>query len=116
MIRIVGVNIPANIHVVIGLTRIFGVGKKKSISICNKLNIKNNKKISDLNNKKLNEIRNILSNLLIEGDLRREKAINIKRLIDLACYRGIRHKKHLPVRGQRTRTNAKTRKKIKKKR
>ncbi len=112
MIRISGVNILDNKSILYALTTIYGIGKSRSKYICNTVNINYFTKISDLNSDKLNLIRNEVSKFLIEGDLRRDIMLNIKRLVDLNCYRGLRHRKHLPVRGQRTRTNAKTCRKL----
>ena len=110
MARIAGVNIPINKHVVIGLTAIYGVGRSRALKICNGLNISPETKVKDLLEKLLDAIRQKIITYRIEGDLRREVSISIKRLMDLGCYRGIRHRRGLPVRGQRTRTNARTRK------
>ncbi|WMC19584.1 MAG: 30S ribosomal protein S13 [Enterobacteriaceae bacterium PC38] len=106
--RILGINIPENQHVLIALTKIFGIGKSRSKMICLSLNINQNIKIKYLKNKQIDFIREYISKFILEGDLRREIKLNIKRLIDINCYRGIRHKKNLPVRGQRTKTNART--------
>jgi len=108
MVRIAGINIPDKKHTVISLTYIFGVGKSTAKIICTKLNIEEKTKISDLSADKVDEIRNLLSQINIEGDLRREVSINIKRLMDLGCYRGLRHRRNLPLHGQRTKTNART--------
>ncbi len=110
MARIAGVNIPVNKHVVIGLTAIYGLGRSRAQKICAALGIPPETKVRDLLDTQLEAIRQQLLNYKIEGDLRREVAISIKRLMDLGCYRGIRHRRGLPVRGQRTRTNARTRK------
>jgi small subunit ribosomal protein S13 len=110
MARIAGVNIPVNKHVVIGLTAIYGLGRSRAQKICTALGIAPETKVRDLLDSQLEAIRQQLLNYKIEGDLRREVAISIKRLMDLGCYRGIRHRRGLPVRGQRTRTNARTRK------
>lgn len=110
MARIAGVNIPLNKHIVIGLTSIFGVGLTTSKKILEKANIDPTTKVRALTEDQLEAIRNELSNYKIEGDLRREISMNIKRLMDMGCYRGIRHRRSLPVRGQRTKTNARTRK------
>ncbi len=114
IIRICGVNIIDNKSILFALTSIYGIGKSRSKFICDKLNINYYVKIKDLDNSKIVEIRKIISNFTLEGDLRREVMLNIKRLIDINCYRGLRHKKKLPVHGQRTRTNAKTCKKLRK--
>ena len=110
MARIAGINIPMNKHVVIGLTHIFGVGRSRAKAICETTGIKPTTKVKDLTEAEVNAIRSVLAKTAVEGDLRRENSMNIKRLMDLGSYRGMRHRKGLPVRGQRTRTNARTRK------
>jgi len=110
MARIAGINIPMNKHVVIGLTHIFGVGRSRAKDICAATGINPTTKVKDLTEAEVNSIRSVLAKAAVEGDLRRENSMNIKRLMDLGAYRGIRHRKGLPVRGQRTRTNARTRK------
>ena len=111
MARIAGVNIPQNKLVRIGLTYIFGIGEKNSNEICRSLEIPNTKRVNELTDEQILKIREYIDkNFTVEGDLRRENSLSIKRLIDLASYRGSRHKKKLPVRGQRTRCNARTRK------
>ena len=110
MARIAGINIPPHKHAEIGLTSIFGIGRNTAQKICAAVGIANSKKIKDLTDTDLEKIREEVNRLTIEGDLRREISINIKRLMDLGCYRGLRHRRGLPVRGQRTRTNARTRK------
>jgi small subunit ribosomal protein S13 len=110
MARIAGINIPMNKHVVIGLTHIFGVGRSRAKDICAATGITPTTKVKDLTEAEVNAIRSVLAKTAVEGDLRRENSMNIKRLMDLGAYRGIRHRKGLPVRGQRTRTNARTRK------
>ena len=110
MARIAGINIPMNKHVVIGLTHIFGVGRSRAKAICDTTGIKPTTKVKDLTEAEVNAIRSVLAKSAVEGDLRRENSMNIKRLMDLGSYRGMRHRKGLPVRGQRTRTNARTRK------
>ena len=110
MTRIAGINIPDDKHIEIGLTSIFGIGRKRARNICDSCYIPYKKDTKSLNDLELEKIRDIVNKFTIEGNLRREIAMNIKRLIDLNSYRGIRHRKHLPVRGQRTRTNARTRK------
>ena len=110
MARIAGINIPPHKHAEIGLTSIFGVGRTTAQKICTSVGIAYSKKIKDLTDGDLEKIREEVGRLTIEGDLRREMSINIKRLMDLGCYRGLRHRKGLPVRGQRTHTNARTRK------
>jgi small subunit ribosomal protein S13 len=109
--RIGGIDIPKNKHIVISLTYIYGIGRPTAKKILEKLNIEPTKKTSDLTEEEIIKIREYIdANLKIEGDLRREVSQNIKRLIDINSYRGIRHKRNLPVRGQRTHTNARTRK------
>ena len=110
MARIAGINIPMNKHVVIGLTHIFGVGRSRARDICTATGIAPTTKVKDLTEVEVNAIRSVLAKTAVEGDLRRENSMNIKRLMDLGTYRGLRHRKGLPVRGQRTRTNARTRK------
>ena len=110
MARIAGINIPVHKHAEIGLTSIYGIGRPTAQRICNTVGIAYSKKIKDLTDQELEKIREEIGRLTIEGDLRREMSINIKRLMDLGCYRGFRHRRGLPVRGQRTRTNARTRK------
>jgi len=110
MARVGGVNIPDNKHVDVSLTQIYGIGRKTAQDICLKLKIRFDQKVSNLSEADLDKIRDELKNFQIEGDLRREINFNIKRLMDLGCYRGIRHRKGLPLRGQRTKTNARTRK------
>jgi len=109
--RIAGVNIPTNKRVEIALRYIHGIGPKVAKEICEKVGIASNRRVSDLTENEVIQIRETIDrDLLVEGDLRREVAMNIKRLMDLGCYRGLRHRKGLPVRGQRTHTNARTRK------
>ncbi|MFZ4461933.1 MAG: 30S ribosomal protein S13 [Patescibacteria group bacterium] len=110
MARIAGVNLPTGKHAEIALMYIFGVGRPLAVTILEKLEIEKTRKIDDLTETELDAIREELKNYLIEGDLRREIQQNIKRLQEINCYRGQRHKKRLPVRGQRTKTNARTRK------
>ena len=111
MARIAGVNIPQNKIVQIGLTYIYGIGNKFSKQICSDLNIPKEKRVNQLTDDEILKIREYIDqNFKVEGDLRREYSLSIKRLIDLATYRGSRHRKKLPVRGQRTHTNARTRK------
>lgn len=110
MARIAGINIPPHKHAEIGLTSIYGIGRTTAQQICNAVGIPYSKKIKDLSDSDLEKIRDEIGRITIEGDLRREMSINIKRLMDLGCYRGIRHRRGLPMRGQRTRTNARTRK------
>ncbi|QCI20045.1 MAG: 30S ribosomal protein S13 [Buchnera aphidicola (Brevicoryne brassicae)] len=108
MARIAGINIPENKHTIIALTAIYGIGKKRSKIICSITKIPENSKITDLSEAQIELLRANVAKYVIEGDLRREKTLNIKRLIDLSCYRGLRHRRHLPVHGQRTKTNART--------
>ena len=108
MARIAGINIPPHKHAEIGLTAIYGIGRTTAQKICEAAGIAYSKKIKDLTDGDLEKIRDEIGRLTIEGDLRREMSINIKRLMDLGCYRGMRHRRGLPARGQRTRTNART--------
>jgi len=111
MARIAGVNIPTNKRAIISLTYIHGIGKAHAKVICEKAGIAENRRIQDLSDDEIIKIREIIdADYKVEGDLRREVSMNIKRLVDLATYRGLRHRKRLPVRGQRTHTNARTRK------
>ncbi|NYE27031.1 30S ribosomal protein S13 [Pigmentiphaga litoralis] len=110
MARIAGINIPPHQHTEIGLTAIFGIGRTRARMICESANVLGSKKVKDLNDAELERIREHVNAFTVEGDLRREIQLSIKRLIDLGSYRGLRHKRGLPVRGQRTRTNARTRK------
>lgn len=110
MVRIAGINIPGKKHTVIALTAIYGIGKSRAKSICSLAAISKNIKIGDLSEVQIEQLRNQISQFIIEGDLRREVTLNIKRLMDLGCYRGLRHRRGLSVRGQRTKTNARTRK------
>ena len=110
MARIAGINIPPQKHTEIGLTSIYGIGRTTAQKICAAAGFPVTKKIKDLSDSDLEKIRDEIGKLTVEGDLRREMSINIKRLMDLGCYRGFRHRRGLPMRGQRTRTNARTRK------
>jgi small subunit ribosomal protein S13 len=110
MARIAGINIPMNKHVTIGLTHIYGIGKARAETICEAAGIAPRTKVKDLTEPELAAIRSVIAKWPVEGDLRREVSMNIKRLMDLGTWRGLRHRKGLPVRGQRTRTNARTRK------
>ncbi len=111
MARIAGVNIPTNKRVTISLRYIFGIGPAKAQAICTKLGIADERRVNQLSDDEVLRIREMVDReYRVEGDLRRETAMNIKRLMDLGCYRGLRHRRGLPVRGQRTRTNARTRK------
>ncbi|GAA5525094.1 30S ribosomal protein S13 [Microbulbifer aestuariivivens] len=110
MARIAGVNVPDHKHAVISLTHIFGVGRTTSKSILAAVGIAESTKIRDLSEEQIESIRGEVAKLTVEGDLRREVSMNIKRLMDLGCFRGLRHRRSLPLRGQRTKTNARTRK------
>lgn len=110
MARIAGVNIADHKHVVIALTAIYGIGKPTSLKICNDLKINPSAKVSQLTEAEIEAIRVEIAKFSVEGDLRRTISMNIKRLMDLGCYRGLRHRRGLPLRGQRTKTNARTRK------
>ncbi len=110
MARIAGINIPPHQHTEIGLTAIYGIGRTRARKICEAAGVPFDKKVKDLNDAELERIREQVGSFTIEGDLRREVQLSIKRLIDLGTYRGLRHKRGLPLRGQRTRTNARTRK------
>jgi small subunit ribosomal protein S13 len=110
MARIAGINIPANQHAVIGLQSIYGIGRSRARLICQVAGIKPETKVKDLTDAEVEALRVNVTKFTVEGDLRREVSMSIKRLMDLGCYRGLRHRRGLPVRGQRTRTNARTRK------
>ena len=110
MARIAGVNIPDNKHLVISLTSIYGIGRTRAAEICDRLSIDTATKVRNVDEADVERIREEVAKFMVEGDLRREVAMNIKRLMDLGCYRGIRHRRGLPLRGQRTKTNARTRK------
>ncbi len=110
MARIAGVDIPRDKRVVISLTYIFGIGNTSAKKILAEANIDENIRVKDLSEDQLNDIRSVVGNYTIEGDLRREQSLNIKRLMEIACYRGMRHRKGLPVRGQNTKNNSRTRK------
>lgn len=111
MARIAGVNIPTNKRVAISLTYIYGIGRKMSEDICNKVGVSMERRVNQLSDDEVIKIRELIdSDYTVEGDLRRGIAMNIKRLMDLGCYKGLRHRRGLPVRGQRTHTNARTRK------
>ncbi len=110
MARIAGINVADHKHAEIALTAIYGVGRKTANEICKEVGIEPSMKIKELAEEQLESIRKVISSMTVEGDLRREVSMNIKRLMDLGCYRGIRHRRGLPLRGQRTRTNARTRK------
>jgi len=108
--RIAGINIPLNKHIVIGLTSIYGIGNTRAQQICAAAGVAPHIQVKDLAEPEVAGLRTAVANFIVEGDLRREISMNIKRLMDLGCYRGIRHRRGLPMRGQRTRTNARTRK------
>ena len=110
MARIAGVNIPNHQHAEIALTAIYGIGRARAKKICDAVGVKRSAKIKELTDSELDRLREEVGKFAVEGDLRRETTMNIKRLMDLGCYRGVRHRRGLPVRGQRTRTNARTRK------
>jgi small subunit ribosomal protein S13 len=110
MARIAGVNIPNHKHAVIALTAVYGIGRTRAQEICEQAGVNPASKIKDLSEDQIDKLRDGVGKFTVEGDLRREITMNIKRLMDLGCYRGQRHRKGLPVRGQRTRTNARTRK------
>ena len=110
MARIAGVNIPNHQHAEIALTAIYGIGRTRAKKICEAVGIKGSTKVKELTDGEMDRLREQVGKLAVEGDLRREVTMNIKRLMDLGCYRGLRNRRGLPVRGQRTRTNARTRK------
>ena len=110
MARIAGVNIPDRKHTWVALTSIYGIGKTRAFQICEQAGIKPEMQVKDLTEEELDKLRAEVGKYSVEGDLRREISMNIKRLMDLGCYRGMRHRRGLPVRGQRTHTNARTRK------
>jgi len=110
MARIAGVNIPNNQHAIIALTAIYGIGRTRARVICDSASVVSSTKIKDVSDSDMEKLREEVAKFTVEGDLRREISMNIKRLMDLGCYRGVRHRRGLPVRGQRTRTNARTRK------
>jgi len=110
MARIAGVNIPNHKHAEIALTAIFGVGRTRAQKVCDAAGVPRSAKVKDLTEEQMERLRDEVSKFTVEGDLRREVTMNIKRLMDLGCYRGLRHRRSLPVRGQRTKTNARTRK------
>ncbi len=110
MARIAGVNVSDNKHTEIALTAVFGIGRITAQKICETVGVNKSTKIKDLNESEIEKIRNEIDKFMVEGDLRREVSMNIKRLMDLGCYRGQRHRRGLPVRGQNTKNNARTRK------
>ena len=110
MARIAGVNLPAQKHVWVGLQSIYGIGRTRSRKVCDSAGVNSSTKIRDLSEPEVERIRAEIGKFVVEGDLRREVGMSIKRLMDLGCYRGLRHRRGLPLRGQRTKTNARTRK------
>ena len=110
MARIAGINIPLQKHIVVALTSIYGIGNSSAKVVCTEAGIAPDTKVKDLSEPDVEKLRTAVARFTVEGDLRREISMNIKRLMDLGCYRGIRHRRGLPMRGQRTRTNARTRK------
>ncbi len=110
MARIAGINVPVNKHVVVALTSIYGIGPTRARKICEASDIEPSRKVRDLTDGEVEALRSEVGKFVVEGDLRREVSMNIKRLMDLGCYRGSRHRRGLPLRGQRTKTNARTRK------
>jgi 30S ribosomal protein S13 len=110
MARIAGINIPLNKRVEIGLTYIYGIGRSTSNQLLGEVGVEPDRKVRDLTDDEVVKLRDAIDNLTVEGDLRRERSQNIKRLMEIGCYRGLRHRRGLPVHGQRTKTNARTRK------
>jgi len=110
MARIAGINVPEHKHAVIALTSIYGIGRTRAANVCSEAKVAPDTKISVLSEDEIERIRGEVGKFMVEGDLRREVSMNIKSLMDLGCYRGIRHRRGLPLRGQRTKTNARTRK------
>jgi small subunit ribosomal protein S13 len=110
MARIAGINIPSQKHIEIALTSIYGIGRTRAQEICTSAGIEHNRKVKDLTDAEVDKLRAEVAKFVVEGDLRRQVSMNIKRLMDLGTYRGMRHRRGLPLRGQRTRTNARTRK------
>jgi len=110
MARIAGINIPVQKHIWIALTSIYGIGRTRAFAICESAGVKSDTKVRDLSESEVESLRTAVGQYTVEGDLRRDVSMNIKRLMDLGCYRGIRHRRGLPLRGQRTKTNARTRK------
>jgi len=110
MARIAGINVPEHKHAVIALTSIYGIGRTRAANVCTEAKVAPDAKISALSEDEIERIRSEIGKFMVEGDLRREVSMNIKSLMDLGCYRGIRHRRGLPLRGQRTKTNARTRK------
>lgn len=110
MARLAGINIPDNKHAEVSLTYIYGIGRKTARNLCDTSGVNPASKMQDLSEEELDRLRSEIATLTVEGDLRRGEQLNIKRLLDLGCYRGIRHRRNLPVHGQRSKTNARTRK------
>lgn len=110
MARIAGVDLPREKRVEIGLTYIFGIGRKTSQNILEEAGVNPDTRVRDLTEEEVNKLREVIARMTVEGDLRRDISLNIKRLMEIGCYRGLRHRRGLPVRGQRTKTNARTRK------
>jgi len=110
MARIAGINIPVNKHTWVALTSIYGVGPTRARQICSEAGVAEDTRVRDLSDGEIDALRNTVGEYTVEGDLRREVSMNIKRLMDLGCYRGVRHRRGLPLRGQQTQTNARTRK------
>ena len=110
MARLAGINIPDNKHAEISLTYIYGIGRTTAKKLCDSTGVSRSAKVQDLTEEELDKLRSEIANMSVEGDLRRETQLNVKRLLDLGCYRGIRHRRGLPLRGQRTKTNARPRK------
>ena len=110
MARIAGVNLPVQKHAWVALTQIYGIGRTRAYQICEAAGVEPTTRVRDLSEPEVEKVRSEIAKFNVEGDLRREVAMNIKRLMDLGCYRGLRHRRGLPVRGQRTKTNARTRK------
>lgn len=110
MARIAGVNIPTQAHIVIGLQAIYGIGSTRARQVCERAGVEASIKVKDLTEAQLEKLREQVAKFIVEGDLRREVTMSVKRLMDMGCYRGFRHRRGLPCRGQRTRTNARTRK------
>lgn len=110
MARIAGINVPVNKHSWIALTSIYGIGRTRAYKVCESAGINPDTRIRELDDEQVEKLRTEVGKFIVEGDLRRDVSMNIKRLMDLGCYRGIRHRRGLPLRGQRTKTNARTRK------
>jgi len=110
MARIAGINVPVNKHTWVALTYIYGIGRTRALAVCGSAGVEQDRKVRDLSEDEVERLRTEIGRFSVEGDLRRDTSMNIKRLMDLGSYRGMRHRRGLPVRGQRTRTNARTRK------